>query len=327
VELTASLNTAGTAERVRDWAYLLVCNLIWASQFAMVKLVQTQTGFVFATFFPMTLATLILLPLVLHERRKRSAEMRTQRLTLRDIGHFAALGVLGQVAAQLCVTWGTGLSTAASAALLSLSLPILTTIMAFFLLGERLTLVRLIAFALALLGVLQTSGIDMAGVHFEGAHNLLGNLLIFVSVAGSAFYNVYSKRLLHRFTPLELLFYSYIAAITCMFPIAVVVEPQGFVDLPHYRLSVWVGLLLLAVFQYALSMIIFLRVLRRVDATQAAVMNYLIPFFGVLIGWAILKEPLTGAMIFGGVLGVGSTLFATVWDKPPKSQENQPHAF
>ena len=35
--------------RLRDWAYLLLCNLIWASQFVMVKLVQEQMGPVFAT--------------------------------------------------------------------------------------------------------------------------------------------------------------------------------------------------------------------------------------------------------------------------------------
>lgn len=30
--------------RIRDWALLVLCNLIWGSQFAMVKLVQKQMG-------------------------------------------------------------------------------------------------------------------------------------------------------------------------------------------------------------------------------------------------------------------------------------------
>ena len=37
--------------RLRDWGLLLICNLTWASQFVMVKLVQQQMGPVFATFF------------------------------------------------------------------------------------------------------------------------------------------------------------------------------------------------------------------------------------------------------------------------------------
>ena len=59
-----------SSARLRDWVYLLVCNLIWASQFVMVKLVQQQMGPVFATFFPMTIATLLLIPVVRYERRR-----------------------------------------------------------------------------------------------------------------------------------------------------------------------------------------------------------------------------------------------------------------
>jgi len=30
--------------RLRDWSLLLICNLIWASQFVLVKIVQEQAG-------------------------------------------------------------------------------------------------------------------------------------------------------------------------------------------------------------------------------------------------------------------------------------------
>ena len=314
--MDAVANSLSTRDRFRDWALLLVCNLIWASQFAIVKLVQTQMGFIFATFFPMTIATLILVPVVMWRRRAALEQHGRPAWSASDVGHFVLLGVLGQVVAQLFVTWGTNLSTASNAALLFLSLPIVTTIMAFFLLGERLTVLRLIALGLALLGVVGSSGIDLADLRFTGTYTMMGNLLIFASVGGSAFYNVYSKRLMHRFAPLEVLLYSYLAVFVFMLPITLALEPRGFLNLPHYSLSVWAGLLMLAILQYALSMIIFLRVLRRIDATQAAVMNYLIPFLGVIIGWAVLNERLTGFMVVGGALGLASTLLATVFDKP-----------
>jgi drug/metabolite transporter (DMT)-like permease len=312
------LDAPSNQEKVKDWALLLLCNFIWASQFAIVKLVQRQMGFVFATFFPMAIATVIVVPFVV---RQRSALGQRRRISARDIAHFAALGLLGQVAAQLGVTWGTQLSSASNAALLFLSLPIITSIMAFFLLGERMTLIRFAALTLALLGVVGSSGIDFAELRFTHAQSLCGNLLILASVAGSAFYNVYSKRVMHRYSPLEVLLYSYLAVFAFMLPITLILEPSGFTNLPRYDTGVWVGVLMLAVFQYALSMVIFLRVLRRVDATQAAVMNYLIPFLGVVIGWTVLNERLTGFMVLGGALGVGSTLLATVYDKPQGPSE------
>jgi drug/metabolite transporter (DMT)-like permease len=299
--------------RLKDWMLLITCNLIWASQFVTVKLVQQEMGFIFATFFPMTIATLILIPFVV---RQAKPTRTARRMSMGDISSFVMLGVFGQIVAQLCVTLGTNISTASNSALLFLTLPVVTSIMAYMFLGERMTRIRLASFCLALLGVMASSGVSFSGLDFASRQSLWGNLLIVLSIAGSAFYNVYSKKLMKRYTPLEVLLYSYLAVFVFMLPLTIVFEPSGFANLPRYGVTVWIGLLVLAVFQYALSMVVFLRVLSRIDATQAAIMNYLIPFLGVVIAWAILDERLTSFMIFGGILALGSTLLATVFDKP-----------
>jgi len=301
--------------RLRDWGLLLICNLTWASQFVMVKLVQQQMGPVFATFFPMALATLLLIPIVGREKRLSSSAGRSVRLPPRDISEFILIGVLGQVVAQLFVTWGVRLSLASNAALLMLALPVSTAVMAFFFLGERMTPVRWLSFALALAGVLECSGIEWKELNLTSSKFLLGNLMIFFSVNGSAFYNAYSKKLLSRYSPLQVLLYSYYAVFAFLLPITLYAEPQGFRDLPHFNAVVWVGLILLALFQYFLSMVIFLNVLTRLDATQAALSNYLIPFFGVVIAAIVLQERLTKFMVAGGILVLASTLLVTVYEE------------
>ncbi len=306
--------------RLRDWGLLLVCNLIWASQFVMVKLVQRQMGPVFATFFPMTLSTLLLIPIVEAERRKNAAnypEVRT-----RHILEFILIGVFGQVVAQLFITWGVRLSLASNAALLMLALPVSTAVMAYIFLGERMTRVRWISFALAIAGVLECSGIDWKQLNLTSGSFLLGNLMIFLSVNGSAFYNVYSKKLLVRYSPLRVLLYSYYAVLAFLMPITLYVEPEGFRNLPHFNGVVWLGLIMLALFQYFLSMVIFLNVLTRLDATQAGLSNYLIPFFGVLIAAAILRERLTKFMVAGGILVLASTLLVTAYEERQRARAN-----
>lgn len=293
--------------RLYDWALLVACNLIWASQFVMVKLVQEQMGPLFAVFFPMAIATLLLIPI---ERRERHAPVRT-----RDVWRFILIGVAGQVMAQLFITWGARISLASNAALLSLALPVSTAVMAYFLLGERMTRVRWISFALAIGGVLACSGVDWSALNLASARYLAGNLMIFVSVCGSAFYNAYSKKLLDRYSPLQVLTYSYYAVIAFLLPITLYVEPGSLANLPHFSLTVWVGLLILAVFQYFLSMVIFLNVLTRLDATQAAISNYLIPFFGLLLAALILGEKLAGFMLAGGILVMLSTLLVTTYEE------------
>ena len=237
------------------------------------------------------------------------------RLTRSDIWSFVLLGILGQLVAQLFITWGVRFAPASNAALLALIMPISTAVMAHFLLGEHMTRVRWISFGLAILGVMACSGVDWTGLNF-GKSYLIGNMLIFFSVLGSAFYNTYSKKVLETHSPLKVLLYSYYVLLLVLLPVTLALEPSGFTNLAHYSKTVWFGLAILAIFQYFLSMVIFLNVLTRLDATQAALSNYLIPFFGVLIAALVLHERLTSFMIAGGLLALASTLLITVWDTP-----------
>lgn len=300
--------------RLRDWALLLLCNLIWASQFVMVKLVQEQMGPTFAAFFPMTIATLLLIPVVGREKCGPPPPG--------DVIHFVLLGVLGQVVAQLFITWGVGWSLASNAALITLALPVSTAIMAYFLLGERMSRIRWISFALAISGVMACSGVDWKQLNLRDTRYLLGNLLIFASVNGSAFYNTYSKKMLARYSPLRLLLYSYYAVFAFMLPVTLYSEPQSFLNLPMFTPRVWFGLAILALFQYFLSMVIFLNVLTRLDATQAGLCNYLIPFFGLVLAWLVLRERLTATMIAGGALVLAGTLLITLYENSEESHAN-----
>jgi drug/metabolite transporter (DMT)-like permease len=303
-----------SAERLRDWILLLLCNLMWASQFVLVKIVQEQMGPVAATSFPMLISTLFLIPIVRWESRSRPVQT-AKRDFLKDSFQFMLIGVLGQVVAQLFITWGLRFSLASNAALLMLALPIATTVMAYFILREKMSPVRWLSFALAVAGVVECSGVDWKELNLTSKGYLLGNVLIFISVCGSAFYNVYSKKLLERYTPLQVLLYSYYFVIAFLMPITLYTEPGAFHQIPSYTLKTWVGIALLAVFQYCLSMVIFLTVLTRLDATQASLSNYMIPFFGLVIAAVVLHERLTLPMILGGALVLLSTLLITVYEE------------
>jgi drug/metabolite transporter (DMT)-like permease len=303
--------TGRTTSRWVDWGLLILCNLIWASQFVLAKLVQEEMGPIFATLLPMALATICLLPLVRRQQRRG----RVPRISRADAARFGVIGIFGQVVAQLGITWGVGLAPASNAALLSLTLPIATAVIAYLLLGERMTTVRWISFALAVAGVLQCSGIDWNDLRFASGAVVSGNVLIMLGILGSAFYNVYGKKLLERYSPLEVLLYSYYAVLLCLVPLTLYMEPGSFHGMMSFGPKVWLGILLLAGFQYFLSMILFLTVLTRLDAVQAGLSNYLIPVFGVLIAALVLGERLTARMAIGGLVVLGSTLLITVYEE------------
>jgi len=297
--------------RLHDWGLLLFCNMVWGSQFVVYKIVQRQAGPVFAALFPITIATFLLAPIVLRERRKRTAVVEQPKVP-HAFWHFVLIGVAGQVVTQTFVAWGVRYTLASNAALLGLGLPIFTAIMAYLLLGEHMTPVRWWGFALALAGVIECSGIRWGQVNLTSSKYLFGNLLFFFAMNASAFYNTYSKRLMRVYSPLEVLFRSYAVVVVVMAPIAILTEPHTFQNISHFTPVVWLCFFILAFFQYFLAMLAFLNVLARLDATQAGLSNYLISFFGLITAYIVLHEHLTKFMIFGGLLVLASTLLVTV---------------
>lgn len=304
-----------SSSRYRDWGILLLCNLIWGSQFVIYKIVQRQVGPVFAALLPIGLATILLTPIVLARRLRSKGSSREGKVPVRDVGRFVLIGIAGQVVAQLFVAWGVRYTLASNAALLALALPISTALMAFLFLGERMTPVRWLSFAFAIAGVIVCSGINWQQVSLMNSRFLLGNLMLFFAINGSAFYNVYSKRLLAHYSPLEVLLYSYYVVVAFMLPIGVYMQPHILSVIANFKSDVWIGIFLLGILQYFLAMVLFLTVLSRLDATQAGLSNYMITFFGVITAAVVLHERLTKLMIFGGLLVLASTLLVTVYEK------------
>ena len=301
---------------MRSWLLLFSCNFMWALQFTCIKLVQDQVGSLFTVWGPMTLATVMLYPLVrLESKSVKSSDRRSS-----DILIFLLLAVVGVFPGQVLITWGTRMSLASNAALLMLTLPVSTAFLAFLFLHEKMTPVRWVSFGLAIIGVVMCSDIDFRTLNF-GKGYLYGNVLIFLGTLGSAFYNSYGKKILERYSPTEMLFFTYLAMFVVMTPLTLAQEPGVFANIPHFSLQTWIGLVLLTFFHNYLSMVLFLKALKQLDAIQAALSNYLITFFGIPIAAIWLKEKLTLLAIIGGVLILGSTLLITVWENRQASRK------
>jgi drug/metabolite transporter (DMT)-like permease len=116
------------------------------------------------------------------------------------------------------------------------------------------------------------------------------------------------------------LFFTYLAMFVIMTPLTLAQEPKVFAAIPHFTLQTWIGLALLTFFHNYLSMALFLKALKQLDAIQAALSNYLITVFGIPIAAIWLKERLTLLAIVGGVLILGSTLLITLWESGQRSK-------
>lgn len=289
-----------------SWTLLIICNLMWALQFTCIKLTQDQVGPYFTVWGPMLLSTVFLLPFVWNDFYREGRR-------LKDILIFAQLALLGVFPAQVLMTWGTQYSLASNAAILTLTLPVVTALFAFLILKEKMNEVRWLSFALAIIGVVLCSSGDISSMDFSSQY-ALGNVLIFLAIVGNAYYNVGIKKIADRYTSMQLVFYTYVAMVILLTPLVLYYEPDIFARIPIFTAQTWTGITLLTVFHNFLSMILFFKALKVLDAMQVALSNYLITFMGLPIAAIWLGETLTGQVIAGGALVLLSTLIVTVVD-------------
>ena len=291
---------------------LALANLIWAGQGTAVKTLEARGWQPIAiTFLPFYVTTLLLVPILIWQRRRNPNRVRP---TWNDWWRFAMAGVMGQVLAQLGMTWGIHRSLASNGAILNLLIPVITALLASVILRERLSGLRILCLVIGLVGVMLMSTGDLRQASFLQGDFLAGNLLILVGCFGSSFYNVYCKGLLERFGEVEILIFSYITASLASVPLLVWAEPFDAELLRGLDGPGWLAFGFLAIFMYGASMLLFFYVLEHLSVTVASASLYLVPVFGVLFAVMIVGETLQPLAIVGAAIVLTSTVLIMRYD-------------
>jgi drug/metabolite transporter (DMT)-like permease len=302
---------------IRCFLVLVLVNLMWAFQFSGAKIATERLGPIAVALIPLALSTMLFAPLLRISRGKKPRSRWTP-VVWRDLALASTLGI---IPAQLGLTWGVEHSLASNASVLTLTIPVLTAMMAVVLLGERMTAVRWLSFALAISGVLMVSDIDWKSVSILRGTYLLGNLLILASCFGSAFYNTYTKKLLETFNPVELLVYSFLLTDLELVVLMLVFERHRFAAFTSLGVGVWASLFTIAIFSLSISMLLYFWVIEKIDVTQASLSIYLLPVFGVLLSTIVVREKITSQLVFGGLLVFAGTFLVTVYEERKRMRE------
>jgi drug/metabolite transporter (DMT)-like permease len=289
---------------------LMAANLLWAGQGVAVKLLAGSLSPLATALLPLYFTTILSLGILCIQgdaARKFKAAWSLRR-------EFFLAGICGQLIAQVGMTLGVSWSTASNGAILSLLIPIFGALIAVWLLRERLSPLRIGTLLLGLAGVFLLSPLHRSSGSSTRPHELVGNLLIATGCLGSAFYNVYSKRLLSYFPALEILFFSYLSTTIFSLPVLFTLEPHCLSSLPHLTLTRWSAFAYLAIFVYGLSMLFFLKALKTVDVVIASASLYLMPLFGVALAFTILGERLAPRALLGSAIILIATLLLFRFD-------------
>ncbi len=307
------MTKTNTSQKTIDWALVIIVNFMWATQVPVIRLIGDSMGAVTVAFVPMILSSLIFLPILAFENKKRGVGFRYR---FRDFKVFLLPAIIGVFVMQYAYTVGSRYTLAANAGIITLTIPVLVAVFAAFLLKEKLNAIRIISFLIAIIGVLITSVSDLRAADFGKGQFLAGNLIFLFASACCAFYNTYCKLLVDKgYTELEIMVYSSLIGSILSIPLLIWMEPFSLTQFLSSGSVPLFGILELSVIVYGLSMILFFSVLKRMDVTQATLGNYLLPFFIALLGVWLLNEKITLTMLIGGGLILASTLMVTIYEE------------
>jgi len=266
-----------------DYFLLTLLALIWASAFFNIKIATYSYG-------PLTIAFLRILfgtiPVVLLCHFKK---IKIEAFS-KDWIWFASIGVINLVIPFFLIAYGVQKVQSNLAAILMASTPLSASLIAhFFIKDEKINLTKTI-------GVL----IGFSGIVFLFSDNILINEKNFISailiLCGSTFYVVgglltlkISNKKNENVTASILIWGSII-----LFPISLFIEQPWNLS---PRLDSTLSLIYLGIFSTGIAWLLRFYILKHNGLVFQAQVAYLIPIFGVILGFLILKEAITAKVI------------------------------
>ncbi len=276
-------------------AYLLVLfsAVFWGANFVLAGPVLADLTPLWAAALRFLLGATLMFIIAAIRREDLFSPLR------RHAGAYLLLGSVGITAFNLFFFYALEATSANSAALIMATNPLLTTLLAAVVLGERPTLRHLLALPVALMGVaVVIAQGDMN--RLAALHVARGDLLMLAANVSWAFYNVLGRRYMPHVSPLVNTTWAMAVGACLLTAIALASgAPVGALDT-----KASLALAMMVVGGTVLAYLFWSIGIARLGAARTAIFLNLVPVFAMLIGTS-LGTPPTLAQLAGGLLVLG----------------------
>lgn len=284
------------------WIYLLVTTaaFFWGANFVLAGAVLADLPPLWAAALRFVLGAALMLAIAVRQG------VDLWGLAKRHAGAYLLLGVVGIAAFNLLFFHALKTTSADSGALIMATNPLLTTLLAAALLGERPGPRHLGALPLALAGVavVISQGDVQRLTHLQVAE---GDVLMLMANLTWALFNVFSRRYMPPGSAVGNTALMMTAGAGVL--LAAALADGGSFALPGLRAGV--ALAVMAVGGTVLAYLFWGMGIQRLGAARTALFLNLVPVFAMLIG-GMLGTPPTAVQIAGGLLVLGSVAMAMI---------------
>ncbi|PIQ42784.1 MAG: EamA family transporter [Gammaproteobacteria bacterium CG11_big_fil_rev_8_21_14_0_20_46_22] len=216
-------------------------------------------------------------------------------IAAKDLPALLFLGLLGFTFYNLCLNAGEITVSAGISAFMVGLVPLISLIIAFVFLKERLKRAAFMGVAISLVGLL-----SMAMAEHHAHANVRGIVLLFGAAMSMALYSTLQKPVLKRIHGLQfvcLAMWLGTLPLLCFLPIT-------WHDVSHVPLSATLWVVYLGIFPGVVSYALWSYVLMHLPACKTVMAMYAMPIVATFLGWVLLGELPPVMALVGGVLAV-----------------------
>lgn len=180
--------------------------------------------------------------------------------------------------------------------------PVLVTVASAFLFREKLTKKNILCFIMSTLGILIITGITNLG---SGTNNSLG---ILFGLGAAVLYAccILLNKFIKGVGGIERTFLQFLAAIAVMVPYVALSGGSSIENLDRIG---WICLLVVGLVHTGITYCMYFTAVEHIPGQAVAILSYIDPLVAVIVGVAVLGEPLTVSQIIGGAMILGFTLW------------------
>ncbi len=285
------MNSSSDVARVRlAEGMLLLVALVWGMNPPVIKL-----GLQHIPPLPYNVARMVVGSIVALIALGLSGRYR--RPTRADLWALLRASVFGFFVFQVCFTEGIQRTTSGNAAFMFCLLPVFVLLLNRFYGFDTINRAVVIGIACSIAGIVLIVLGAGKEVSLAGNH-LLGALLILGSQVGYAYYTVFSKELLERYSTYQVT--ASLMVITTVLLLAVSVPDMRRVSWTALPASAWESVVFSAVFGLCLGNFLWIWGSGVMGTSRASVFNNLTPVFAVITAYFLLGET------FGPLQAVGA---------------------
>ena len=293
-----------TSPKTIDYFLLTILALIWASAFFNIKIATYSYGPITIAFLRILFGAIPVVILCLAKNIKIEAFSK-------DWFWYASIGIINLVIPFFLIAYGVQKVQSNLAAILMSSTPISATILAhFFVDKEKITLFKIIGIVLGFLGIFYLFSDNLLITN----SNFIYALMILL---GSTFYvigGILTLKISHKRNEnvtASILIWGTIIA----FPISLILD-QPWTLSPSFESTL--ALIYLGVFPTGIAWLLRFNILKKNGLVFQSQVAYLIPIFGVVLGYIFLNELITSKVMIALIAVVLGIYFVKKGSKKQK---------